>query len=101
MAKMYHIETMRPKGDLAELEEFLRSEALPYWRKCGFEVKFYTSFHALGYGPVWFFTGMDSIGEMDGWDKKAMGDDEGKRIMNKLHDMVDVIQASVVTDIEA
>lgn len=101
MARMYHIETVKPKVPMAELEDFLRDEAMPYWRKQGFEVKFYVTFHALGYGPVWFFTGMDGMGEMDGWDKRAMGDEEGKRIMQKFQSMVDVIQASVVRDIEA
>lgn len=100
MAKMYHIETLKPKGDLEELVAFFRDVALPYWRSRGFVVKVYTTFHGLGYGPVWFYTGMDVIGDMDGWAEKALGEEEGRRIMAKLHDLGEVIQASVVSDIE-
>jgi len=100
MAKMYHIETLKPKGSQAELEAFFRDEALPYWRSRGFEVKVYATHHGLGYGPIWFFTGMDAMGDMDGWDKKALGEAEGQRIMAKLHELAEVVQASIVRDIE-
>lgn len=101
MAKMYHIETMKPKGDQAELEVFLRDEALPYWRSRGFEVKTYVTQNSLGHGPIWLFTGLDSFGDMDGWPMKATGEPEGQRIMAKLISMVGDLQASVVWDIEA
>ena len=101
MAKMYHIETLKPRVEMEELETFLQDEALPYWRGRGFEVKFYVTFHGLGYGPIWFFTGMDAIGDMDGWEEKALGEAEGRRIMAKLHSMTEVVQANVVRDIEA
>jgi hypothetical protein len=101
MAAMYHIETIKPKGDQAELEAFLREEALPYWRSRGFEVKVYITQHNLGYGPIWLFTGMERMGDIDGWADKAMGEPEGKRIMEKFISMIGDSQASVVRDVEA
>ena len=101
MATMYHIETMKSKGDQAELESFLRDEALPYWRSRGFEVKVYITQNSLGDGPVWLFTGLDSFGDMDRWPAKATGEPEGQRIMAKLISMVGDLQASVVRDVEA
>ncbi|MFH1267388.1 MAG: hypothetical protein ABIK89_16815 [Planctomycetota bacterium] len=100
MAKMYHIETMTPRGSQAELEAFFRDEALPYWRSRGFEVKVYVTQHSLGRGPVWLFTGMDSFGDLDRWPAMAAGEPEGERLMTKLLDLVTDLQASVVRDIE-
>lgn len=100
MAKMYHIETMTPKGNQAELEAFLRNEALPYWRSRGFEVKVYVTQNSLGRGPVWLFTGMDSFGDLDRWPALAAGEPEGELLMAKLLDLVTDLQASVVRDIE-
>ncbi len=100
MAKMYHIETMTPRGSQAVLEAFFRDEALPYWRSRGFEVKVYVTQHSLGRGPVWLFTGMDSFGDLDRWPAMAAGEPEGERLMTKLLDLVTDLQASVVRDIE-
>ena len=80
MATMYHIETMKPRGDQTELERFLRDEALPYWRSRGFEVKVYVTQNSLGHGPIWLFTGLDTFGDMDGWPTKATGEPEGQRM---------------------
>lgn len=101
MAKMYHIETMTPKGNQAELEAFLRNEALPYWRSRGFEVKVYVTQNSLGRGPIWLFTGMETFGDMDKWPTMATGEPEGQRLMAQLIDMVTDLQASVVRDVEA
>jgi hypothetical protein len=101
MAKMDHIETMKPKGDQAELEGFLRDEDLPYWRSRGFEVKIYVTQNSLGHGPIWLFTGLDSFADIDGWPAKSTGEPEGQRIMANLISMVGDLQASVVQDIEA
>ncbi len=101
MAKMYHIETMKPKGDQAELEALLRDEALPYWRKRGFEVKVYARQYSLGRGELWLFTGMDAFGDIDGWRAKATAEPEGQRIMERLVAAVHDLEASVVRDIEA
>jgi hypothetical protein len=101
MAKMYHIEVLKPKGDINELVAFFRDVALPYWRSRGFEVKVYVREHGLGYGPVWFFTGIDAFGDIDGWAEKALGEEEGRRIMDKLHTLSEVDQGNIITDIEA
>ena len=101
MAKMYHIETMTAKGNQAELEAFLRDEALPYWRRRGFEVKVYATQHSLGHGPIWLFTGMEGFGDMDRWADKATGEPEGQQIMTKLAAMVTNLKASVVRDVES
>jgi hypothetical protein len=101
MATMYHIEIMKPKGDQAELEVFLRDEALPYWRSRGFEVKVYVTQNSLGHCPIWLFTGLDSFGDIDGWPAKATGELEGQSIMAKLISMVSDLQASVVRDVGA
>jgi hypothetical protein len=101
MAKMYHVETMTPKGKQAELEAFFRDQALPYWRSRGFEVRVYATQASLGAGPVWLFTGMDSFGDLDRWPEMATGEPEGQRLMAQLLDMVTGLQASVIRDIEA
>jgi hypothetical protein len=101
MATMYHIETIKPKVELAEIEAFLRTEAIPYWRKRGFEVRVYITQHSLGHGPIWLFTGMESMGDIDGWAEKATGEPEGQRIMAKFMSMIESVQASIVKDIEA
>jgi hypothetical protein len=101
MAKMYHVETMTPRGSQAELEAFFRDTLLPYWRSRGFEVKVYTTQYSLGRGPVWLFTGLDSFGDLDHWPAMAAGEPEGERLMAKLLDMVTDLQASVVRDIES
>lgn len=101
MAKMYHVETMKPKGNQAELETFFREQLMPYWRSRGFEVKVYATQHSLGNGPVWLFTGMDSFGDLDKWPEKATGEAEGERLMAQLIDMVTDLKASVIQDIEA
>lgn len=100
MAKMYHIETMKPKGDQAELEAFFREALLPYWRSCGFEVKVYTTQYSLGRGPIWLFTAMDSFSDLDRWPARTTGEPEGERLLAKLLDLVTDLQASVVRDIE-
>jgi hypothetical protein len=101
MAKMYHVETMTPKGKQAELEAFFRDQALPYWRSRGFEVRVYATQASLGAGPVWLFTGMDSFGDLYRWPQMATGEPEGQRLMAQLLDMVTGLQASVIRDIEA
>ncbi|MBK8021167.1 MAG: hypothetical protein IPK19_06960 [Chloroflexi bacterium] len=101
MATMYHIETIKPKVELSLLESFLRDEALPYWRSRGFEVRVYVTQHSLGHGPLWLFTGMEAMGDIDGWAQKAMGEAEGERIMAKFMSMIESVQASIVKDIEA
>ena len=101
MAKMYHVETMKPKGNQAKLEAFFREQLMPYWRNRGFEVKVYTTQHSLGDGPVWLFTGMDKFGDLDTWPEMATGEQEGERLMAQLLDMVTDLQASVIRDIEA
>lgn len=98
---MYHIETMTPKGNQAELEAFFRDRALPYWRSRGFEVKVYVTQNSLGRGPVWLFTGMDTFGDMDRWPMMTTGEPEGQRLMAQLIDMVTDLQASIVCDVEA
>ena len=101
MARMYHVETMRPKGDQAELEAFFRDQLLPYWRSRGFEVKVYVTQYSLGAGPIWLFTGMDSCSDLDDWPQMATGEAEGEGLMAQLLDMVTDLQASVIRDLEA
>lgn len=100
MAKMYHVETMKPMGSEEELIAFFR-RALPYWRSRGFEVKVYTRQASLGEGEVWLFTGLESFADIDGWPELATGEPQGQRLMEEFIGMVTDLKASVIRDIEA
>lgn len=101
MAKMYHVEVIKAKGDPRQLEEFLRRECLPYWREHGFDVRVYTRQYSLGDGPTWLFTGMDRFSDFERWPTMATGDERGKDLMRRLESMIDELHASVIRDVEA
>ncbi len=100
MARMYHVEIIKAKGDQKELEEFLRRECLPYWRERGFEVRVYTRQYSLGDGPTWLFTGMERLSDFDRWPMMATGDAKGLELMRRLEGMIDELHASVICDVE-
>ena len=101
MARMYHVEVIKAKGDQASLESFLRDECLPYWREKGFEVRVYSRQHSLGDGPTWLFTGMDRLSDFDRWPSMAAGDAKGQKLMRRLESMIDELHASVIRDVES
>ncbi len=101
MARMYHVEIIKAKGDQRELEAFLRHECLPYWREHGFEVRVYSRQYSLGDGPTWLFTGMERLSDFDRWPAMATGDAKGKELMRRLEGMIDELHASVICDVEA
>jgi hypothetical protein len=101
MARMYHVEVIKAKGDQRELEDFLRLECLPYWRAQGFEVRVYSRQFSLGDGPTWLFTGMDRLSDFDRWPAMATGDDHGRELMRRLEGMIDELHASVILDVES
>jgi hypothetical protein len=101
MARIYHVEVIKAKGDQAALERFLREECLPYWRAKGFEVKVFARQYSLGDGPTWLFTGMDRLSDFDRWPSMATGDPKGRDLMSRLEGMIDELHASVIQDVEA
>jgi hypothetical protein len=101
MARMYHVEVIKAKGDQAALERFLRDECLPYWRAKGFEVRVYSRQYSLGDGPTWLFTGMDRLSDFDRWPSMATGDAEGRELMERLESMIGELHASVIRDVES
>jgi len=100
MARMYHVEVIKAKGEQAVLERFLRDECLPYWREKGFEVRVYSRQYSLGDGPTWLFTGMDRLSDFDRWPSMATGDARGRELMKQLESMIDELHASVIRDVE-
>jgi hypothetical protein len=101
MAAMYHVEVIKAKGDQRELEDFLRTECLPYWRERGFEVRVYSRQYSLGDGPTWLFTGMDRLSDFDRWPSMATGEPKGQELMRRLESMIDELHASVIRDVES
>lgn len=101
MAAMYHVEVIKAKGDQRELEKFLRTECLPYWRERGFEVRVYSRQYSLGDGPTWLFTGMDRLSDFDRWPSMATGEPKGQELMRRLEGMIDELHASVIRDVES
>lgn len=101
MARMYHVEVIKPRGDPRELADFLRRECLPYWRERGFEVRVYTREYSLGDGPIWLFTGLDRFSDFERWPGMATGDARGRELMSRLEAMIDDLHASVIRDVEA
>jgi len=101
MARMFHVEVIKAKGDQKKLEDFLRRECLPYWREHGFEVRVYSRLHSLGDGPTWLFTGMDRLSDFDRWPAMATGDAKGQELMSRLESMVDELHASLIRDVES
>jgi hypothetical protein len=100
MAKMYHIEKLRPARSEAELVEFLKEKCLPYWRSQGFEVKVFTRVAGLGDAPVLLLTGLERLADIDDWPARAAGTPEGAQLLAELDELVDHLQASVIQDVE-
>jgi hypothetical protein len=101
MARMYHVEVIRAKGDQRELAAFLRTECLPYWRKRGFDVKVFSRQYSLGDGPTWLVTALDRFADFDRWPGLATGEAEGQRLMQRLESMIAELHASVIRDVES
>ncbi|MCJ7513462.1 MAG: hypothetical protein MUO23_10895 [Anaerolineales bacterium] len=101
MARTYHVEVIKAKGDQSELEDFLRKECLPYWRERGFEVRVYSRLYSLGDGPTWLFTGMERLSDFDRWPAMATGEPKGQELMKRLEGMIDELHASVIRDVES
>ena len=101
MARMYHVEVIKAKGEQAALDRFVRDECLPYWRAKGFEVRVFARQYSLGDGPTWLFTGMERLSDFDRWPSMATGDAQGRALMSRLESMIDELHASVILDVEA
>jgi len=101
MFKMQHVETFDCTGTATEFEEFVRDKVLPYWRRRGFKVRIYRTEAALGPSQYWLVTAIDNFGSIDSWTQMAVGEREGRELMEQYLSLVQNVRASVIRDIES
>lgn len=81
---MWHIEIFSAKSDPAGMVALFRERALPYWRRRGFNVKFFATQHELGPKDFWFLTEAPDFADLDRWPERATGEPQGLEIMTEL-----------------
>ncbi len=98
---MWHFEMFRGStGAPRELEIFMRQEALPYFRRRGFRVKFFVTQHEMGEGEFFFATEAPSFAHLDRWPEMAAGEPRGVQILTRLLNLIDgAPQASMLREI--
>ncbi len=101
MFPMQHFESFDCKIGSAEFEELARIKLLPYWRRHGFEVKFYRTEASLGPAQYVLVTAMENFGSIDSWPDKATGDEEGRALMAEYVNSIQNLHAWILKDIEA
>jgi hypothetical protein len=82
------------------LEDFFKTEALPYWRSRGFNVKVFVTQYSLGPAQLWLFTEIESMASFEQWPDLATGEPRGNELMGKLMSMMTNVRGSVVRDLE-
>lgn len=96
---MWHVETFDTKVPPSEMEAHLR-RALKYWRSRGFNVRVFVTQYALGPAMYWLCTELKDFGDFNKWPEMALGDDEGREIMDQLTRMQLGVRASLVRELE-
>lgn len=90
------------KGAPGELESFMHEEALPYFRRRGFNVKFFVTQHELGEGEFFFATEAPNFAHLDRWPEMAGGEPRGVQLLTRLLNLIDgAPQASMLQEIGA
>jgi len=87
------------KGAPRELENFMRNEALPYFRRRGFNVRFFVTQHEMGEGEFFFATEAPNFAHLDRWPELAGGEPRGVELLTRLLNLIDgAPQASMLRE---
>ncbi|WP_078429243.1 hypothetical protein [Alkalihalobacterium alkalinitrilicum] len=100
---MWHFEKIQASlGAPGEIEALMRDELLPYFRSCGFNVKFFVTQHELGQGEFFFTTEANSFADLDRWPERVGADPKGVELLSQLINLADgTPQAKMLKEIGA
>jgi hypothetical protein len=95
---MIHLEGFNSRGKPGEMEELL-GRLIPYWRTRGFEVHVYARQYSFGNKEFYLSTWIDSMGDIDGWEKIAQGEEQGQKLMAEMVALATDFEAIVIGEL--